>query len=105
MRTLLPTVGALLLGVVAFFAVVLLASESGEVVTLYTRDEGAQKTTRLWVVDHAGAEWVRTGHADKGWFRRIGADDAVELERDGLRSPRTAVPVRDAETGRAVNEA
>jgi hypothetical protein len=76
------------------------------VVTLRTRDaEGGQHATRLWVVDHDGAEWVRTGHPEKGWFRRLQANPAVELERAGATTARRAVAVRDAALSRGVDEA
>jgi hypothetical protein len=106
MRLLLRLVAVLVILVVGFYGVVYLASESGEVVTLRSRDAGGQEhATRLWVVDQGGAEWVRTGHAEKGWFLRVVADAQVELERAGTRSLRTAVPVRDPAIVRAVNEA
>jgi hypothetical protein len=106
MRHLLRLAVALVVLVVAFFAVVYLASESGEVVTLRTRDaSGQEHATRLWVVDQGGAEWVRSGHPEKGWFLRVVANPRVEVERAGMRSTRTAVPVREPEVVRAVNEA
>ncbi len=106
MRLLLRLVAAIVVLVVGFFGIVYLASESGEVVTLRSKDaSGQQHATRLWVVDQGGAEWVRTGHAEKGWFLRLVADPQVELERAGTRSLRTAVPVRDPAVVRAVNEA
>ena len=44
----------------------LLASESGEVLVLETLDaEGQRHETRIWVVDDAGAVWVR-GAPDSG---------------------------------------
>jgi hypothetical protein len=90
----------------AFYGAVYAASESGEVATLRTFDAaGRAQATRLWIVDHAGAEWVRTGHPEKGWFARLSADPRVELERAGSASARTAVPVHDAESARAVNAA
>lgn len=105
MRHLLRLAAALVVLVIAFFAVVYLASESGEVATLRTRDaSGQEHATRLWVVDQGGAEWVRTGHAEKGWFLRVVSNPQVEVERAGKTSARTAVPVRDPEVVRAVNE-
>ena len=85
----------LLAGVIVFYGTVMLASESGEVVTLRTSDaEGNQQATRLWVVDYSGAEWVRTGHPGKGWFKRVESNPRVDFERDGSSGARTAVPVR-----------
>ncbi|PYM71322.1 MAG: hypothetical protein DME10_16725 [Candidatus Rokuibacteriota bacterium] len=49
--------------VVGFFGLVLIMSElGGEVVTLHTQAAGGgEKRTHLWVVDDAGAAWVRAG--------------------------------------------
>jgi len=94
------------LSVVGFFGIVILASESGEVITLRTSDgDSVEHSTRLWVVDHAGAEWTRTGHPEKAWFRRILDNPVVELERRGESSSRTAVPVLEGAAVQAVKRA
>ncbi len=75
-------------------------------VTLRTRaPDGGTVTTRLWVVDHAGSEWVRTGHPGKGWFTHVVEDPRVDLERAGSRSARLAVPVREGPVVGEVNGA
>jgi hypothetical protein len=105
-RRVILVIAAIVLAVGGFYGFVILASESGEVVTLRTRDgTGRQHATRLWVVDHAGGEWVRTGHPEKGWFRRIGSQPSVEVERAGRVSSRRAVVVSDPVTAREVNDA
>ena len=105
MRVLIALFFLLLLAVAAFYGAVMVASERGEVVTLWTRDaDGQRHDTRLWVVDHAGAEWVRTGHPEKGWFVRARSNPSVDLERAGATSARTAVPVLDPSIAGAVNE-
>jgi hypothetical protein len=104
MRVLLWVGVVLVIGIGAFYGAVILASESGEVVTLRTGSGSEARATRLWVVDHGGAEWVRTGHSQKGWFRQIKANVLVELERAGSRSIRTAVPVLEPELSQRVNE-
>jgi hypothetical protein len=82
--------------VVVFFGVVIAASESGEVVTLTTRDaEGLPYDTRLWVVDHEGAQWLRTGDPDKYWYQRLLDQPIVVLERGGTTRRYVAVPVRE----------
>jgi hypothetical protein len=97
---------AITLSIVGFFGTVILASESGEVITLRTSSgDSEQHSTRLWVVDYAGAEWTRTGHPEKGWFLRILANPVVELERKGQSSPRTAVPVSERAVAQGVNRA
>lgn len=95
----------LVAGIGAFYGAVILASESGEVVTLRTGSASEARTTRLWVVDYGGAEWVRTGHSEKGWFRQIKANASVELERARAKSLRTAVPVLELGVSQGVNEA
>ncbi len=106
MRRLVVILIALVLSVVGFFGIVFLASESGEVITLRTSDAHAEQySTRLWVVDHGGAEWTRTGHAEKAWFLRILANPVVELERRGELSARMAVPVSERAAAEAVNRA
>jgi len=96
MRYLGVLVAAMLIAIAGFFGAIILASESGEVVVLQTTDaDGHPHETRLWIVDHAGAEWVRTGAPEKSWFVRLQANPAVELERAGMTTARVAVVVRD----------
>ena len=72
----------LLLAVVALLQVV--AAESGEVVVLRSFDaEGGAAETRLWIVDHDGAEWLRAGNPDSSWLVRLRAQPEVEVERGG----------------------
>ena len=69
------------------------ASESGEVVILTTRDEaGAGHETRLWVVDHGGAPWLRAGADVQGWYVRLATEPQVEVERSGTKTFYTALP-------------
>ena len=97
MRRVLRVVGALLALILLFFALQIVASESGEVVVLRTRDEaGVAHETRLWVVDHEGRSWLRAGHAGTGWFVRLQADPDVEVVRGGQTLAVRAVPVPDA---------
>ena len=77
----------------------LAASESGEVVTLTTvSDTGETVRTRLWVVDHDGRQWLRSGQPDSGWHTRLTANSAVAVERRGESAEYRAVPVPDART-------
>ena len=81
---LLGSVFALLLFVVLLQGV---ASETGEVVVLTSVDQAisAPTTTRLWVVDHDVAIWLR-GDAASGWTQRVLAQSTpVVLERNGVR--------------------
>ncbi len=106
MRKLIIILFVVALSVFGFYGIVILASESGEVITLRTSDgDAVQHSTRLWVVDHAGAEWTRTGHPEKAWFRRILDNPAVELERRGELSFRMAVPVTEGPAVQGVKRA
>jgi hypothetical protein len=97
MRKLGIALGALLVVVALFFGLVFGASESGEVVVLRTSDDaGAVRETRLWVVEDQGAEWLRAGNPEVGWFVRLRARPEVEVERAGLARRVRAVPVPEA---------
>ena len=90
---------ALALG--AFYGVL---AESGEVVVLETRDAaGELHATRLWVVDHDGFAWLRTGEAQAPWLARLRANPEVAVTRAGQRRPYRAVVVEDAETRERIN--
>jgi hypothetical protein len=80
----------LAIGGVLLLAMVLvqqIAAESGEVVVLTTQDaKGAAYTTRLWVVDHRGAQYLRAGSPQATWYQQLLAMPAVTLRRsDGKR--------------------
>ncbi|MDD9891556.1 MAG: hypothetical protein OXU66_07660 [Gammaproteobacteria bacterium] len=77
--------------VLLLFALQYVASERVEVVELHTLDEqGEEVTTRLWVVDDAGYQYLRVGAAGSGWFSRILANDQLELTRNDRRYRYTA---------------
>ncbi len=80
-----------------FIALVFGLSEfGGEVVTLETKDaEGKPQQTRLWVVDHEGRAWLRSGAPESGWFLRLEADANVSVTRNGTTAAYRAEPVRD----------
>lgn len=80
-----------------FIALVFGISEvGGEVVTLETRDaQGEPQQTRLWVVDHEGHAWLRSGAPESGWFLRLETNPDVSLTRDGTTAAYRAEPVRD----------
>ena len=100
------SIASIALVVVVFFGVVIAASESGEVVTLTTRDaEGLPYDTRLWVVDYAGAQWVRTGNPDKYWYQRLLEEPRVALQRSGATKQYVAVPVPDPDRAAPVQAA
>lgn len=92
MNALTRLLAAVMALAVLYFGLQVLASEGGEVVVLYTDD--GEAATRLWVIDDAGAIWLRSGTgAGSGWFQRLEDDPHVVLERDGNRRRYLATPV------------
>lgn len=86
MRMVVKLIAALFALVVVIFVLQGIASETGEVVVLTTQDQTTSEpvTTRLWVVDHDGAMWLR-GDIQSGWSQRALAQPApVQLERDNV---------------------
>ena len=77
-------------------AVIQVASERIEVVELHTIDEaGELVTTRLWVVDDEGFQYLRVGADGSGWFSRIEANGDFEVTRSGARDIYTTVLRQD----------
>ena len=73
--------------VFAFLGLERLAAERVEVVELHTMDEnGEEVTTRLWVVDDEGYQYLRVGSNGSGWFSRIEASDTIDVTRNGERA-------------------
>jgi hypothetical protein len=101
-RLLLALAGALALLAALTFVL-------GEIVptaVIYTRDaNGAWIGTEVWVVDYDGDPWIRVARPDRRWFRRLQVDPRVELERDGLRSPYTAIPHHDRDARLVIDAA
>jgi len=72
----------------------ILASELGEVVVLTTFDTNQSAvTTRMWIVDHDGFSWLRSGEGSS-WLERIEGDPNVDLTRAGTTQRFRASPVR-----------
>lgn len=104
MRALIMAMGVLLALPVVFYGAVIVASESGEVVVLHTEDAaGETHRTRLWVVEHAGAEWLRAGDPESAWLARLEARPEVRVERNGAVTRHKAIPVREDGVRAAVN--
>lgn len=69
-----------------------LAAERVEVVELHTTDAAGQpQTTRLWVVDDEGFQYLRVGADGSGWFTRLIDNGQFQLTRQGQRAAYTAV--------------
>jgi hypothetical protein len=73
-------------------------AERVEVVVVHTRDAAGDHATRVWVVDEAGAAWLRTGADNASWLPRLRTNPAVDLERGGARRAFSAAVVEDAAT-------
>lgn len=83
--------GALAAVALSLTALQYLASERIEVAELHTLDEnGEQVTTRLWVVDDEGYQYLRVGADGSGWFSRIEANDNFQVTRNGNTATYTA---------------
>ncbi len=74
------------------FALMFVASESGEVVVLSALDaDGKPQETRLWVVDLNGYQYLRAGDPTSGWYARIRANGRVGLQRGDTRAAYNAI--------------
>jgi hypothetical protein len=80
---------------VAFAGVTLLAVEGPEVVELRTRArDGSTRTTRVWVAEADGTEWIEAGNPERPFLADLEAEPTVEVVRGGTVLARRAVPVR-----------
>jgi hypothetical protein len=80
----------------AFLVAQTLASERVEVVELYTMDEaGEMQTTRLWVMDDEGYQYLRVGADGSGWFSRILQNEQIEVRRADITAAYTVVQRAD----------
>ncbi|MFL2849858.1 MAG: hypothetical protein ACJZ8R_06830 [Pseudohongiellaceae bacterium] len=81
-----------IMGLVALLLVLqTIASERIEVVELHTLDElGEEVTTRLWVVDDDGYQYLRVGATGSGWFTRLQVNNEFDVTRNGRRYTYTA---------------
>jgi hypothetical protein len=80
-QKILPVLSAIVGFVLLVFLVLYVASESGEVVVLQTPDheKGGIRETRLWVVDHDGAVWLRAGNPESAWFRALPEGEQTQV--------------------------
>ena len=103
MKLALKIVGGLFLVLVLVVVVEIIASESGEVVVVTTLDDaGTPAETRLWVVDHAGSAYLRSGSPQSGWFQRMQTNPAITVVRGDLTMTATVEPdvsLRDTVNG------
>ena len=96
-----------LFGLVAVAVATYVAGELTEVARLRTVDaEGIVHETKLWVVEHDGATWVRVARPERQWFQRLKQHPEIELVRDGGPPRRMrASPDPSAETKAALDAA
>ena len=79
-----------------FLAVRILASERVEVIDLFTTDElGEMQTTRLWVMDDEGYQYLRVGADGSGWFDRVLQNGEIKVGRNGTTASYTVVQRAD----------
>ena len=84
MKLLLRLIGIVVTILVVLFVIQIVASESGEVVKVTTVDgSGEQHQTHLWVVDHDGHAWLRSGSPTSGWYARLKETPTLDMERNG----------------------
>ncbi|MEX2209035.1 MAG: nitroreductase/quinone reductase family protein [Myxococcota bacterium] len=105
MRRTLHWLGIVLALLVVFAGVLYALAEWDEVVILHSRAEsGELQATHLWVVDDAGALWLRSSGRERGWFVRAAARPEVELERAGAKRAYTATVVDTPEAAARVTQ-
>ncbi len=96
MKYLLWGLGTVVGLVLTLLLVQTLASERVEVVELTTTDAaGEPQTTRLWVMDDEGYQYLRVGADGSGWFSRILDNGEIQVSRSGNRQSYTVVPRPD----------
>ena len=77
---------------------------AGEVISLTTYDEaGAPHTTRIWIVDDGGTQWIRAGVRANGWYARLSSHAEVVVARGGTSARYRAVSVDTPEACARIN--
>jgi hypothetical protein len=101
MRAALRIGAGLLLLLLAAALATYVAGEQTEVARLRSFDaQGAAHETKLWVVDHEGAPWVRVANPRRAWFRRLAANPRAELVR-GQQVQAVVAEPHDSDAARA----
>ena len=96
-KVMLRVLGLFVALVVVVMGLQMIASETGEVVVVTTQDEtGVRSETRLWIVEHEGNRWLRSGGgAASRWYQQLLANPQLELLRGTTRYYHRAMPVPD----------
>ncbi len=97
MRRLIFAVAMVTVAALAFVGLIYGVSELGpEIVTVRTTNaDGTTVDTRLWIVDHQDAAWLRSGMKTSGWYVRLVANPSIEVERGGTWTRMHAQPIHD----------
>ena len=96
-KVMLRVLGLFVALVVVVMGLQMIASETGEVVVVTTQDKtGVASETRLWIVEHEGSRWLRSGGgAASLWYQQLLANPQLELLRGTTRYYHRATPVPD----------
>ena len=79
------------------------ATEGPEVAVLSTRGpDGAERTTRVWVVDAEGATWLEAANPERGFYADLQRNPTVTLERGGESRPYLATTFPGSEGNRKI---
>ena len=96
MKILAWILGTLLGAMVLLMIVQTAASERVEVVQLHTVDNAGETfTTRLWIIDHGGYQYLRVGADGSGWFSRVQSNKLVKVTRGETTKTYTTQPRPD----------
>jgi hypothetical protein len=107
MRRVARGFGILVTLALAWYAIQYFAAESGEVVILTTINSDAERQeTRVWIVEHEGSRWLRSGADIQSWYQNIVERPQVEVSRGEEARLYTAVPSVESreEISRLMNE-
>ena len=99
-KIVLRVLGLFVALVVVVMGLQLVASETGEVVVVTIKSEtGMLAETRLWIVEHEGSRWLRSGGgAASGWYQKLLANPELELQRGSTRYFHRATVVPEMQT-------
>ena len=96
MKIFVRVVGALVVLLLVLYVAQFVAAESGEVVVLTTTNaDGESQETRLWIVDDAESQWLRSGGEIQSWYANIKRQPEVLVERESIAVEYLAVPVSE----------